>query len=89
MAAAEARVGRARRVGAVLGALWSGFAGVRRRIEAGADRRVGAVQVAARAAVVGAREAAVSSVGVDLVAVTRRAESAEAAAKAARAAAPA
>ena len=90
VAAAEVRAGKARRIGAVLGGLWSGFAGVRRRLEAGADRRVGEVHAKAKVAVAGARRAAVSAVGGDLVNArqaaadaVRRAESAEAALKAA------
>ena len=82
---------RLQRLGARLGAIWIGFAGVGRRLEQRAAVREAAAEARASAGVVVAKEAALRDVGGDLVSArqaaadaVRRAESAEARVRAAR-----
>lgn len=63
---------RLRSVGGWVGSLWSGFAGVQRRLEARADQRVAAVQEQAWELVRGTRAQAEAAVGAELVQARRQ-----------------
>ena len=82
---------RLQRIGARLGALWAGFAGVGRRLEQRSAVREAAAEARAAAGVIAAKETVLRDVGGDLVAARqaaadalRRAEIAEVRAKSAR-----